>query len=61
MRVRLPDPENCRACAVRGRIVESRKSAHGYRRRRHVCPTCARRWSTWQSVINPARVRVGAA
>lgn len=57
MRHRLPDPETCPTCRIRGRVVESRRSKLGYRRRRHECGTCGARWSSWQSVISPTRVR----
>jgi len=57
------DPDLCPRCRARGRVVESRRTIHGYRRRRHACPTCTTpegdplRWSSWQTMIHPKRLR----
>lgn len=54
--VTLPDPENCERCGTRGRVIRSRKYP-GYRRRRHKCPRCGHPWTTYQSALNPNRLR----
>lgn len=57
-RPRLPDPEYCsgtvhaRHGQVRGHIIKSIRGA-GFRRRRHECPTCGRRWTSWQMIVRP--------
>lgn len=52
------DPERCRVCQCQGRIKESRKRPHwGYRRRRYECPTCRRRWTTYElRGVKPRRI-----
>lgn len=55
--VKLPDPERCRHCNRKGRVIESRRQ-QGYRRRRHQCDACNWRWSSFQSVINPSKVKI---
>ena len=55
MAIRLPDPEDCRTCHCKGRVIDSRRR-RGYRRRRHECPACGHRWSTYQTRLNPRRV-----
>lgn len=57
----LRDPETCRICQARGRVVNSRRSSLGYRRRRHECPICLRRWTSWQSLISPRKVTLKTA
>ena len=56
MVAKLPDPETCRACGIEGQVIESRRSNHGYRRRRHECPCCGRRWTSYQTILNPNRM-----
>jgi hypothetical protein len=51
----LPDPEHCRVCNVRGFVIDSRKP-DGYRRKRRECPKCGRRWNSFESVVNPAKL-----
>lgn len=53
----LPDPEVCRECGQRGHVIRSFRG-HGYRRRRHECPRCQRRWTTYQTVLNPRRIKL---
>jgi transcriptional regulator NrdR family protein len=55
--VTLPDPERCRHCGKKGRVIESRREP-GYRRRRHQCDACNWRWSSYQSIINPSKVKI---
>ncbi len=58
---RLPDPEQCLECRLRGRVVKSIKvrGRHcTYRLRRYECRKCRVRWNAYLSRINPARVRV---
>ncbi len=51
----MPDPNTCGTCRGRGQVIESR-SYPGYRRRRHVCAACGRRWTTFESFLDPRRV-----
>lgn len=59
-RLPLPDPEQCHQCAGDGRVVKGHivntEPRHGYRWRRHECPQCGYRWTSWQMVINPSRL-----
>ena len=55
-RIRLPDPDCCGGCGARGQVIDSRKES-GYRRRRHACPACGHRWTTYQTTIDPHRLR----
>lgn len=59
-RLILPDPEQCRVCASDGRLVKGHvvnsQPRHGYRWRRHQCPICGERWTSWQMVVNPMRL-----
>ena len=59
------EPEACPRCGERGRVVESRRVGRvqrgvGYRRRRHECPGCRHRWTTYQSVVNPNEIHSAA-
>lgn len=56
-RIRLPDPELCRHCHTRGRVIKSHRGI-GYRRRRHECQTCRHRWSSWQMIVSPRNLFV---
>jgi len=51
-----PAPNECPICHDRGRVLETR-AAGGYRRRRYMCPH-GHRWKSFESFINPRRVRV---
>lgn len=53
--IRLRDPEECPHCHVPGRVIRSRRAA-GYRRRRHQCCACPRRWTSYQMLVNPRRL-----
>ena len=57
--IKLPDPEKCRICKTRGRVCDSR-ARPAFRWRRHLCPKCGFRWSTYQTVLNPRRLTVRA-
>lgn len=52
------DPDRCKSCGRKGRVVDSRRG-RGYRRRRHVCRTCVdakgkpRAWTSYQSRLSP--------
>jgi 5-methylcytosine-specific restriction endonuclease McrA len=50
--VTLLDPERCRDCGVKGQVIDSRMCIW-YRRRRHRCPKCRARWSSFESLVNP--------
>ena len=53
----LPDPDRCPTCGARSAVTDSRNEGRGYRRRRHVCLTCKTRWPTWETRINPKRLK----
>lgn len=62
----LRDPDTCPRCSEEGRIINSRRVEArivkgqpiiGYRKRRHQCRVCAFRWSSWDTIINPRRLR----
>lgn len=67
--VKLPDPECCPLCKKRGELVDSRmvrrqgrgiaKAGAGlcYRRRRHRCRTCKHRWNSYQTTIDPNKLK----
>ncbi len=56
--LKLTDPNSCRICGRPGRIKQSRAVAQ-WRRRRHHCtnPVCGYRWTSYQLMINPRRLR----
>lgn len=54
MRVRTPDPIACPTCRTPGRVIDSR-AKDGYRYRRHTCPACGARWTTYQFRLRSAR------
>lgn len=65
--VKLPDPQCCRHCGKRGRVVDTRMG-EGYRWRRRACATCTvpsekpgeaekpHRWNTYETIIDPRRI-----
>lgn len=53
---RLPDPEQCSKCSGHGTVYYSVKKP-GYRYQRRKCLTCGWRWTTFISIINPAKIR----
>lgn len=56
--VKLADPERCPLCKKRGRVVNSRNISHlGYRRRRHKCVTCKVKWNSFQTLIDPKKLK----
>jgi transcriptional regulator NrdR family protein len=67
--VKLPDPERCPMCQKRGELIDSRmvsrrgrgvmKNGAGlcYRRRRHKCKTCKVRWNSYQTTLNPNKIK----
>ncbi len=53
---KLRDPERCRICGRRGRVIDSRVRTGGYRRRKHRCSTCKVTWPSFQTTIDPRHV-----
>lgn len=53
--VKLRDPQKCVKCGARGRIVDTRLR-RGFRRRRRHC-VCGHRWNTFETLIDPRRLR----
>jgi transcriptional regulator NrdR family protein len=49
------DPEACDMCGRAGRVIESRLTLEGQRRRRHRC-ICGNVWATWQGRQNLTKV-----
>lgn len=46
---------HCPHCGKAGScVIESRRCRNGSRRRRHRCPHCLRRWSTWDGILSQA-------
>lgn len=58
MKLRLPDPNHCPKCSSRGRVIASRNSRGGWKRRRLVCPArqCGWRWTNYETLIHPKRL-----
>lgn len=69
--VKLPDPQLCPRCKRKGVVVESRmvnrlgKGKHAkvgagacYRRRRRRCAVCKLRWTSFETTINPMRLKL---
>jgi hypothetical protein len=63
--VKLPDPQNCKKCGARGRVVNSRPR-DGYWWRQRECGTCtvttngktrAHRWNTYETLSDPTMQR----
>lgn len=57
----LPCPETCPNPACRSMQTEVQETCllkAGMRYRRRRCKTCGRRWSTYESVLNPRKLRV---
>lgn len=52
----LRDPCGCIRCHVVGLVVETVKFPE-YKRRRHCCPKCHTRWTTYESVLAPPSAR----
>lgn len=52
----LRDPDSCPNGHEHDRILSKRKGL-GCRIRRHECVICLARWETYESLINPERVR----
>ncbi len=40
--------ERCPQCGGKGVTIQTRKTTHGQRRRRHECQDCRHRWTTWE-------------
>jgi transcriptional regulator NrdR family protein len=57
--VKLPDPQRCRFCGKRGRIIDTRM-ADGYRWRRRKCSTCKHRWNAYETLIDPRKITTRA-
>lgn len=57
--LKLLDPERCRGCGTKGKVIDSRAVTF-YRWRRHECRACDIRWTSYQMLVNPRRLRVRA-
>lgn len=62
---KLRAPETCpnghgrHSChIIDSRVVQPTGGTAGYRRRRHKCNVCEERWTSYQSLLNPHRIRV---
>lgn len=52
----LPDPERCRQCGGKGRVLNSRKR-RGFRRRVRYCAPCDHRWNSYESIVDPRELK----
>lgn len=52
--VHLPDPQNCRKCGRKGKVVDCRLM-EGFKKRRRRCP-CGLAWNTYETRIDPKRL-----
>lgn len=55
--VRLADYDRCAKCGGRSYVADS-VPCKGYRRRTHRCRTCGHKWRSYQSRLNPRKVKV---
>jgi ssDNA-binding Zn-finger/Zn-ribbon topoisomerase 1 len=64
--VKLNDPQNCKKCGQRGRVVNSRPR-DGYWWRQRECPRCMvsvsgkskpHRWNTYETMSDPTMQRL---
>ena len=53
----VANPERCRNCGGDSRVIESRAERIA-RLRERCCKGCGRVWKTWESLIDPERVKV---
>lgn len=70
--VNLPDPECCPLCKKRGAVIDTRmvkREGRGldkvgaglcYRRRRHRCRTCKTRWNSYQTTLDPNKIKTAS-
>lgn len=55
--VRFRDPEQCpKGCCVPSSVRKKRRRASGVIWRRHQCPRCGVRWSSYQSLFDPKAI-----
>lgn len=52
----LRDPDVC-TCGAPGHLVKRRRGK-GFLSRRHACARCGHRWTSYQSLINPKKLRL---
>ena len=57
---RLRDPEHCPKCGKDSRVINTRAGTMARKRRRE-CLTCAHRWNTFESLIDPEAIRLRSA
>lgn len=55
--VRLRNPESCPKCGKDSRVTNTRASGMARKRRRE-CLSCAHRWNTYESLIDPDAIRL---
>ena len=55
--IKLPSHRHCPKCGTIGRRGYTRSRLH-FRRRRFQCPKCEHIWSTFETVLDPRRLRV---
>lgn len=53
----LRDPDVCRCGADDSHVLERRRR-QGFVSRRHECRSCGFRWTTYESRINPRKLRL---
>jgi transcriptional regulator NrdR family protein len=52
----LRNPERCPSCGGESRVADTRPG-QSYRWRQRACLACTTRWETFESLIDPRRVR----
>lgn len=55
--VKLPDPQKCKQCGGKGRVINTRTDPNGYRWRRRECKDCHWRWFSYETIIDPRTQR----
>lgn len=57
--MKLPPPEKCEKCgSTDNEIIRTRIAEGGFRYRRRKCRSCQRRWNTYETRLNPRRLRL---
>lgn len=56
----LRDPDVCKCGSASSKVTRRRrgKEGQGMLARRHVCLRCGHRWSSFQSLIDPRKLRL---
>jgi NAD-dependent SIR2 family protein deacetylase len=55
--LKLADHERCLTCGAKAYVIDSVRN-NGYRRRTHKCRGCGKKWKSYQSRLNPRKVKI---